>query len=98
MWITQGHEYRAKQREAKQADEKLAGNSGSDIEEVAPPNDFHGDSFGEDEPEEILCPSKDSVKHTISLPFYLCIFLDLMNSIFFGSFQWGALGHPCPWG
>eukprot|EP00667_Euglena_gracilis_P012177 EG_transcript_12483 len=68
MWITQGHEYRAKQREQNKPEEdKLTGNSGSDVE-VAVAADGRDDPFGGDEDlEEGLCEQSsndDAVPNT----------------------------------
>eukprot|EP00667_Euglena_gracilis_P028948 EG_transcript_37598 len=57
MWITQGHEYRAKQRDAKQAEDKELADEESDglmQPEIEMPSHIHPGSFAEEDPEELL--------------------------------------------
>eukprot|EP00667_Euglena_gracilis_P006522 EG_transcript_6588 len=60
MWITQGHEYRAKQRDAKRAEGKLGdeesnGLMQSEVEvEVEMPTHINAGSFAQEDPEELM--------------------------------------------
>eukprot|EP00667_Euglena_gracilis_P003922 EG_transcript_3933 len=71
MWVTHGHEYRQKQREAKQIDDKLTGSSSSDglmnAEEAIPPT-YPDGSFVDEAPEALYsgnnaAPNTPDVRH-----------------------------------
>eukprot|EP00668_Euglena_longa_P005008 GGOE01005879.1.p1 GENE.GGOE01005879.1~~GGOE01005879.1.p1 ORF type:complete len:344 (-),score=44.79 GGOE01005879.1:243-1181(-) len=69
MWITQGHEYRQKQRDAKRVEDKLTGSDDSEgIEEGGISNNHLDGSFGEQAPEGPLYsevpPQTSSVPNT----------------------------------